>query len=66
MFSKNRPFNLASLLALVLAVTPLPGGAQSEPEVYGLGGNNRVVFNSPPANPLPVLFVHGHNPLPRW
>ncbi len=60
MFNQNRTFYLPFLVALALAVLPLPGVAQSEPDVYGRGGNDRVVFSSPPANPLPVLFVHGH------
>ncbi len=60
MFRRNRSFHLPILVALTMAITPLPAHAQPV-EVYSLGGDDLVDFDSPPANPLPMLFVHGHN-----
>ncbi len=63
MFSKRRSF-FSSLVVLALAAAPLPEYAQASGlEVYTLGGDDPVDFDRPPENPLPVLFVHGHNPL---
>ncbi len=65
--NENRSFGLPFLLALTLALAlSLPGRGQPAPvEVYGPGGEAPVDFSSrsEPTNRLPVLFVHGHNPL---
>ncbi|MCB1033281.1 MAG: hypothetical protein KDD47_05545 [Acidobacteria bacterium] len=62
MLEKNRSVCLPLLVALTIAFQPIPGRAQdAQPEVYSLGGDQLVDFQSEPANPLPVLFVHGHN-----
>ncbi len=61
--NENRSFCLPFLLALALAFLPLPGHAQVPVEVYAPGSDVPINFPSAPApaNPLPVLFVHGHN-----
>ena len=65
MLYENRSFHLLFLAAAALAMLPAAAsGQQVEVEIYALGGVKLFDsdFKTRPANPLPVLFVHGHNP----